>query len=186
MFSDAFHWGCLASLRRTKHDHGRIMTVCMFIARVCLYLYDKHLPNPAPSYCARSRSMVCLMTASLAPWRRPCRPLIPFISSICSSSESNLWRYLNTHEKTQAQRCCNTRTSHTFYMLTFWCEWQKQTFRWFHRHLFLCKQSSLDSAVLETTTASHLRDKRQITQRERSLMESCFIFTASDYVRYEW
>lgn len=65
-----------------------------------MYLYYEDSPNPMPSYCSRSRSMVCLMTASLAPWRRPCRPLIPFISSICSSSESNLWRYLHIHETT--------------------------------------------------------------------------------------
>lgn len=58
-------------------------------------------PNPTPSYCSRSRSKVCLMAASLAPWRRPCRPLIPFTNSICSNSESNLWRYLNTPSKHQ-------------------------------------------------------------------------------------
>lgn len=39
--------------------------------------------------------MVCLMTVSLAPWRRPWRPLIPFASSICSSSESKRCRYLS-------------------------------------------------------------------------------------------
>lgn len=60
------------------------------------FFKNEDSPKPTPSNCARSRSMVCLITASLAPWRRPCRPLIPFMSSICSSSESNLWRYLKT------------------------------------------------------------------------------------------
>ncbi len=53
-----------------------------------------NIPKPMPSYWALSRSIVCLMTASLEQCWRPCRPLILFANSICSSSPSNRWRYL--------------------------------------------------------------------------------------------
>lgn len=85
---------------KTQDDGVFSDTECMHVCVYSMYLYVEDSPNPMPSYCARSRSTVCLMTVSLAPWRRPCRPLIPFISSICSSSESNLWRYLRTHKET--------------------------------------------------------------------------------------
>lgn len=75
-----------------------------------IWVHKKTSPNPTPSYSALSRSTVCLMTASLAPWRRPWRPLIPFTNSICSSSESNLWRYLNpSQEHNSCQRFLHFR-----------------------------------------------------------------------------
>lgn len=103
MFSGVSHWWCLGSLKRTQHSI--IASSCAFQHWRWIYthehefvFYDEDSPNPTLSYCACSRSMVCLMTASLALWRRPCRPLMPFISSICSSSESNLRRYLHKHK----------------------------------------------------------------------------------------
>lgn len=156
---------------------------------MCLYLYDEDSPNPMPSNCARSRSMVCLMTASLAPWRRPCRPLIPFISSICSSSESNLWRYLhNTTHRLTKQQCI----SMLLYMFA-WTDlllnlnWQvtkatwSLTFQWCHMHLSWCKPSSLDLTAPETIAASHLGVMRQVTWREQ-LWRKDLILTATRFV----
>lgn len=172
MFSGAFHWWCQGSLKRAQH-HSIIkcfptLTLNIYTcAWVCIY--DEDSPNPTLSYCARSRSMVCLMTASLALWRRPCRPLMPFISSICSSSESNLRRYLRKHKA----HTTLVKYKHITELLIF--AWKRKTtqiptftFQWFHRHLFCCKCSFLDPSGFETTAAFHLEVRQKI---ERDVFE---------------
>lgn len=156
MFSSASHWGYLGSLK----DNGMNAKLTLSLNNwEDVFVCEGNSPKPMPSYCARSRSIVCLITASLAPWRRPWRPLIPFISSICSSSESNLWRYLHKR-KTFVPIMQEINQLRNF----FWFDRDNNnktktslTFQWFHRHLFWHNSSFLDPTGPETTAAFPLK-----------------------------
>lgn len=173
MFSSASHWGYLGSLKDNNDMKTKLTLSTNSWAHV--FVCKSHSPNPMPSYCARSRSIVCLMTASLAPWRRPCRPLIPFISSICSSSESNLWRYLHKKKTFVA-------IMHEINQLCkfFWFDKDNNhrtktplTFQWFHRRLFWRNSSFLDPTGPGTTAAFPLKVEMHKKRKRPKLIYFC-------------
>ena len=63
-------------------------------------------PRPYPSYCCRSRSIVCLMTVSREQCRLPCLSLMLFCNSICSSSLLNRFKYLKNKKGSEWPTLC--------------------------------------------------------------------------------